>query len=158
MWIGTGNRRHFCPSQNPTWPDPCLNPGRRGGKPATNRLSYGAACMFHCQPCHIKIWQASTDNFWHPCDHGNIALMATDEPRPRSYYIYIYSAYFKNVLLILVSCHANILSFIFIPALCCHVRAFPLYFRNIAPVGNHHRVTGWKNKCLSTSRITFLEK
>jgi hypothetical protein len=36
-------QRHFCPSQNPTWPDPGLNPGRRGGKPATNRLSYGAA-------------------------------------------------------------------------------------------------------------------
>jgi hypothetical protein len=34
---------HFCPSQNPTWPDPGLNPSRRGGKPATNRLSYGAA-------------------------------------------------------------------------------------------------------------------
>jgi hypothetical protein len=26
---------------NPTWPDPGSNPGRRGGKPATNRLSYG---------------------------------------------------------------------------------------------------------------------
>jgi hypothetical protein len=36
-------QRHFCPSQNPTWPDPDLKPGRRGGKPATNRLSYGAA-------------------------------------------------------------------------------------------------------------------
>jgi hypothetical protein len=34
---------HFRPSQNPTWPDPVWNPGRRGGKPATNRLSYGAA-------------------------------------------------------------------------------------------------------------------
>jgi hypothetical protein len=34
---------HFCPSQNPTWPDPGLSLGRRGGKPATNRLSYGAA-------------------------------------------------------------------------------------------------------------------
>jgi hypothetical protein len=32
-------QRHFCPSQYPTWP----NPGRRGGKPATNRLTYGAA-------------------------------------------------------------------------------------------------------------------
>jgi hypothetical protein len=37
-----------CPSAtlsttNPTWPDPGWNPGRRGGKPATNRLSYGAA-------------------------------------------------------------------------------------------------------------------
>jgi hypothetical protein len=28
---------------NPTWPDPGSNPGRRGGKPATNRLSYDAA-------------------------------------------------------------------------------------------------------------------
>jgi hypothetical protein len=36
-------QRHFCPSQNPTWPDPGLNPGRRGGKPATNRLRYGPA-------------------------------------------------------------------------------------------------------------------
>jgi hypothetical protein len=36
-------QRHFCPSQNPAWPDPGLNPNRRGGKPATNRLSYVAA-------------------------------------------------------------------------------------------------------------------
>jgi hypothetical protein len=28
---------------NPTWPDPGSKPGRHGGKPATNRLSYGAA-------------------------------------------------------------------------------------------------------------------
>jgi hypothetical protein len=28
---------------NPTWLDPGLNPGLRGGKPAINRLSYGAA-------------------------------------------------------------------------------------------------------------------
>jgi UDP:flavonoid glycosyltransferase YjiC (YdhE family) len=37
-----------CPSAilsttNPIWPDPGSNPGRRGGKPATNRLSYGPA-------------------------------------------------------------------------------------------------------------------
>jgi hypothetical protein len=51
MLIGSGNQssrrnlpqRHFCPSQNPTWPDPGLKRGRRGGKPTTNRLSYGAA-------------------------------------------------------------------------------------------------------------------
>jgi hypothetical protein len=36
-------QRHFCPSQNPTLRDQGLNPGRRGEKPATNRLSYGAA-------------------------------------------------------------------------------------------------------------------
>jgi hypothetical protein len=38
-----------CPSAtlsttNPTWPDPDSNPGRRSGKSATNRLSYGAQC------------------------------------------------------------------------------------------------------------------
>jgi hypothetical protein len=38
----------ICPSAtlcttNPTWLDPGFNPGCRGGKPATNRLSYGAA-------------------------------------------------------------------------------------------------------------------
>jgi hypothetical protein len=39
-------QRHFCPSQNPTWPDLYLNPSRLGGKPVTNRLSYGAAFKF----------------------------------------------------------------------------------------------------------------
>jgi hypothetical protein len=32
---------------NPTWLDPGSNPGRRGGKPAANRLSYGAAKLQH---------------------------------------------------------------------------------------------------------------
>jgi hypothetical protein len=45
---GTRSTRRKPPSStlstiNPTWLDPGLNPGRRGGKPATNRLSYGAA-------------------------------------------------------------------------------------------------------------------
>jgi hypothetical protein len=35
-------QRHLS-TRNPTWLDPGLNTGRRGGKPATNRLSYGAA-------------------------------------------------------------------------------------------------------------------
>jgi hypothetical protein len=51
MKIGRGNRstrKKTYPSAtlsttNPTWLDPGLNPGRRGGKPATNRFSYGAA-------------------------------------------------------------------------------------------------------------------
>jgi hypothetical protein len=49
--IGKGNRstrRKNCPSAalsttDPTWLDSGLNPGRRCGEPATNRLSYGAA-------------------------------------------------------------------------------------------------------------------
>jgi hypothetical protein len=36
-------QRHFCPSQNPTCLGPVRTPDRSGGKPATNRLSYGAA-------------------------------------------------------------------------------------------------------------------
>jgi hypothetical protein len=51
MKIGKGNRiirkkpapAPLCPPQIPTWLDPVLNPCRRGGKPATNCLSYGAA-------------------------------------------------------------------------------------------------------------------
>jgi hypothetical protein len=50
MKIGKGNRStrgKTCPSAtlsttNPTWLDPDLNPDRRGGKPATNRLSLGS--------------------------------------------------------------------------------------------------------------------
>jgi hypothetical protein len=38
-------QRNFRLSQNPTWPDPGLNPSRHGKKPATNRLSYGAAYL-----------------------------------------------------------------------------------------------------------------
>jgi hypothetical protein len=37
-------QRHFY-TTNPTWPDPGSNPGRRCGKPATNRLNYGTASV-----------------------------------------------------------------------------------------------------------------
>jgi hypothetical protein len=47
-------QRHFCPSQNPPWPDPGLNAGRRGGKPATNRLSYGAALLSGVRIRNVK--------------------------------------------------------------------------------------------------------
>jgi hypothetical protein len=39
---------------NPTWPDPGLNPGRRGGKPATNRFSYGAAFYVTWKYLHFR--------------------------------------------------------------------------------------------------------
>jgi hypothetical protein len=47
-----------CPSAtlsttNPTRLDPGLNPGRRGGKPATNRLSYGVALSVAVLRPHI---------------------------------------------------------------------------------------------------------
>jgi hypothetical protein len=48
--IGRGNRstrrkpapEPLCPPQIPHGPNQGSNPGRRGGKPANNRLSYGA--------------------------------------------------------------------------------------------------------------------
>jgi hypothetical protein len=54
MRIGSGNRSTrikpapvpLCPAQIPH--DLGSNPGRRGGKPATNRLSYGTALFQHC--------------------------------------------------------------------------------------------------------------
>jgi hypothetical protein len=48
-WQGKPNySEKTCPSAtwsttNPTWPELGSNPGRRGGKSATNRLSYGTA-------------------------------------------------------------------------------------------------------------------
>jgi hypothetical protein len=38
-------RRHFIHHKSHL-PDPGANPGGRGGKPATNRLSYGAAVRY----------------------------------------------------------------------------------------------------------------
>jgi hypothetical protein len=59
-----------CPSAtlsttNPTWTDPGLNPGRRGGKPVTNRLSYGTALQPHYGPevksaCNRNEYQESS--------------------------------------------------------------------------------------------------
>jgi hypothetical protein len=50
---------------NPTWPYPGSNPGRRGGKPATNRLSYGAAisCLIHMR--HISRSFCYILTVWH---------------------------------------------------------------------------------------------
>jgi hypothetical protein len=54
-------QRHFV-TTNPTCPDPGSNPGRRGGKPATNRLSYGAALQglsrryTEEQPVNTEFW------------------------------------------------------------------------------------------------------
>jgi hypothetical protein len=51
MKIGRGNRstrRKPAPASLCTPQIPGSNPGRRGGKPATNRLSYGAACLRCC--------------------------------------------------------------------------------------------------------------
>jgi hypothetical protein len=58
------SQRHFCPSQNSTLPDPGLNPGRRGGKPATNHLSYGAAYpIIYASHTHKQNWHDILKNY-----------------------------------------------------------------------------------------------
>jgi hypothetical protein len=39
--LGENLPQRYLSTTNPKWPDLESNPGRRGGKPATNRLSYG---------------------------------------------------------------------------------------------------------------------
>jgi hypothetical protein len=46
-------RRHFVHKSH--FPDPGANPGRRGGKPATNRFSYGAAHYLQLRPLLFSI-------------------------------------------------------------------------------------------------------
>jgi hypothetical protein len=44
-------QRHFCPSQNATWPDQGLSPVRRGGSPATKKIFFfnsGLWGYWHC--------------------------------------------------------------------------------------------------------------
>jgi hypothetical protein len=53
-------RGKTCPSAtfsttNPTWTDPGSNPGLRGGRPATNRLSHGMALLLFSQTLHVSI-------------------------------------------------------------------------------------------------------
>jgi hypothetical protein len=59
-------QRHFCPSQNPTWPNPGLNPGRSCGKPATNRMSYGAAHVITLHSYTSLSISASVQAAWFP--------------------------------------------------------------------------------------------
>jgi hypothetical protein len=54
-------QRHICPSQNPTWPDLGLDPGRRGGKPATNRLSYDVALVVMIVCVHVIMF---LEEYW----------------------------------------------------------------------------------------------
>jgi hypothetical protein len=41
------------PTTNPTWTDPGLNPGLRGGRPAANRLSHGTAYSITLQATYL---------------------------------------------------------------------------------------------------------
>jgi hypothetical protein len=47
--LGENWPRHHCVHHKSYLPYPGANPGRRGGKPATNRFSYGAAAW-------LKLW------------------------------------------------------------------------------------------------------
>jgi hypothetical protein len=50
---------------DPTWPYPGLNPGRRDGKPTTNRFSYGAAVPQFPRALKMeKNWFPLRNNWW----------------------------------------------------------------------------------------------
>jgi hypothetical protein len=56
-----------CPSAtlsttNPTWPEPGSTPGRRDGKPSTDDLSYGAACLCWIREC-LKRYSLARNRF-----------------------------------------------------------------------------------------------
>jgi hypothetical protein len=49
---------------NPTWPDLESNSGRRGGKPATNRLSYGTAYIRSFTRIGTVVWYSKSITKW----------------------------------------------------------------------------------------------
>jgi hypothetical protein len=85
-------QRHFCPSQNPTLSDLGLDPGRRGGKPVTNSLSYGAAwqvtkrndsglvtgCLEESKRTVEKTTNACAGCIWQSFNTGNKMTQATN--------------------------------------------------------------------------------
>jgi hypothetical protein len=60
---------------NPTWPDLGLNPGRRGGKPATNHLSYGTTLE--------TLLKFNTSSIWGYAPIGSICVSLTTTKSPR---------------------------------------------------------------------------
>jgi hypothetical protein len=72
-----------CPSAtlsttNPTWPDLGSNPGRCGGKLATNRLSYGTASHYHSDFCNEAFPNHRTCQVLQDADQYNIAPLRSD--------------------------------------------------------------------------------
>jgi hypothetical protein len=98
---------------NPTWFDLVSNLGRRGGKPATNRLSYGTAFVyalqigvmrhsFHYFKCHLSYRNCGQDFFW---TGGGESLPSADDSENSAFKYYwawvkmiaFYSECFLNI-------------------------------------------------------------
>jgi hypothetical protein len=56
---------------NPTWLDPGSNPGRRGGKPATNCLGYGATSLMCLSTSDLVSASKLLEIFFDEFDMGN---------------------------------------------------------------------------------------
>jgi hypothetical protein len=67
--------RAILSTTNPTWPDPCANTGRRVGKPATNRLSYGAAYNEGLRT--MLILKDIHDSMLHFCEQSVLSVYST---------------------------------------------------------------------------------
>jgi hypothetical protein len=92
-WLGNRSTRRkpapvtICPPQTPTcYPD--TNPGRRGGKPASNRLSYGTAFQLG----YYKIRILKRHNFRYVnLNVINMGIISEQVPRDRYFLTCIYS-------------------------------------------------------------------
>jgi hypothetical protein len=90
MKIGRGNRSTSATlsTTNPTWPDPGANSGRRGGKPATNRLSHGAASV----PSYFPLVQQTQMCSRGPCSGHHQSVL---EPKIHIHTVKLYLLYFR---------------------------------------------------------------
>jgi hypothetical protein len=79
------SQRHFCTSQNPTWPDPGLNAGRRGGKPATNRTIVQLVADVPSGPSLFEFKKSTIGQYPEPDEHS---------PQPNV----LFRIYFNNIL------------------------------------------------------------
>jgi hypothetical protein len=89
-------RGKTCPSAtlsttNPTWTDPGSNPGLRGERPATNRLSHGTACTVNYGKRMCERWRCTArgltsmrsgdeneDVDWRKAEHSNTVELLLD--------------------------------------------------------------------------------
>jgi hypothetical protein len=101
-----------CPTTNPTWLDPGSKPGRRGGKPATNSLSYGAttdAGNYGSGLSNLRraIWPSSLQKEY----HFFLATNLVEKDLRRMFSACNFKTNFSRSLLdILQTCSLNVLS------------------------------------------------
>jgi hypothetical protein len=78
-----------CPSAAFSTTNPTCCQDRRGGKPATNRLSYGTANPFSCTLCSLECWtmdkvQRISNFVWHFINSLHCSGLQVKQPPTKS--------------------------------------------------------------------------